>query len=256
MKAVILAGGLGTRLSEETEVRPKPMVEVGGRPMLWHIMKIYSAHGINEFIVCLGYKGYAIKQFFANYFLHTSDVTFDVANNRMEVHQCSAEPWRVTLLDTGEATLTGGRIKRIADHLPDDEPFCLTYGDGVSNVDIAASVHFHRQHGRLVTMTVVSPPGRFGAVALENGLIHSIQEKPAGDGGAINGGFFVLSKKALSYIDGDETSWEQEPLRLIAADRELMAWRHAGFWQCMDTLRDKQLLESLWRGGAAPWKIW
>jgi glucose-1-phosphate cytidylyltransferase len=256
MKAVIFAGGLGTRLSEETDSRPKPMVEIGGKPILWHIMKIYSSHGINEFIVCLGYKGYYVKDYFMNYFLHTSDVTFDLVENETIVHNKKAEPWRVTLVDTGLETMTGGRLKRVAPYLPDNEPFCLTYGDGVADVDIAGVIDYHRAHGRTTTMTVVRPPGRFGAVSMERDAIVSFDEKPRGDGGWINGGFFVLSKKALAYIDGDETLFEQEPLAGMAADGELRAYRHDGFWQCMDTLRDKRLLEQLWSSGAAPWKVW
>ena len=256
MKAVILAGGLGTRLSEETVSRPKPLVDVGGKPILWHIMKIYSHYGVNEFIVCLGYKGYTIKEYFSNYFLHMSDVTFDMSENRMEVHQRMAEPWRVTLVDTGDKTMTGGRVKRIADHLSDDEPFCLTYGDGVADVDVRASIDFHREHGRLATMTVVKPPGRFGAVDIQNDFIHSFEEKPNGDGNWINGGFFVLSKKAIDLVEGDDTVWEQGPLVTLARQQQLAAYHHHGFWQCMDTLRDKHFLESLWATGQAPWHVW
>jgi glucose-1-phosphate cytidylyltransferase len=256
MKAVILAGGLGTRISEETHLKPKPMVEIGGRPILWHIMKLYSAHGVNDFVVCLGYKGYLIKEYFANYFLHMSDVTFDMLHNRMEVHQRKAEPWRVTLVDTGEDTLTGGRLKRVADYLRDEDAFCLTYGDGLSDVDIRALIAFHRQHGRKATVTAVQPPGRYGALALDRQRVLGFTEKPKGDGGWINGGFFVLSQACLDYIDGDRTSWEGEPLTRLAAEGELMAFEHDGFWQPMDTLRDKNHLESLWVSGAAPWKLW
>ena len=256
MKAVILAGGLGTRLSEETAVRPKPMVEIGGMPILWHILKMYSSHGIDDFIVCCGYKGYVIKEYFANYFLHMSDVTFDLRGNSMHVHQKRAEPWKVTLVDTGDATMTGGRILRIADHVRDEEAFCLTYGDGVGDVDIAASIDFHRGHGKAATVTATYPPGRFGALDIEDGEVRSFQEKPRGDGSMINGGFFVLSPRVLDYIDGDDTLWEQEPLQRLAADGELMAWQHRGFWQPMDTLRDKTQLEDLWAAGKAPWKTW
>ena len=256
MKAVILAGGLGTRFSEETSVRPKPMIEIGGRPILWHIMKIYSANGINDFVVCCGYKGYVIKEYFANYFLHQSDVTFHMGENRMEVHEGRAEPWTVTLVDTGDASMTGGRLKRAERYLRDEEAFCLTYGDGVGDVDIAGSVRFHQAHGRLATLTSAVPPGRFGALEFENDRISSFLEKPEGDGGAINAGFFVLSPRVLDRIAGDEAIWEQEPLRTLAADGELMAWRHHGFWQPMDTLRDKLHLEELWASGRAPWRTW
>lgn len=255
MKAIILAGGFGTRISEETSIRPKPMVEIGGRPILWHIMKMYSAHGIMEFIICLGYKGYVVKEYFANYFLHMSDVTFDMANNRMEVHQANAEPWRVTLVDTGDATMTGGRLKRVAAYI-DDEDFCVTYGDGLSDVNIRSLVDFHKQQGTLATVTTVRPPGRFGVVSLDKNLISGFREKPDGDGSWINGGFFVLSKKTLDYIRDDSTVWEREPLEHLAAERQLSAYRHDGFWQPMDTLRDKMLLEELWSKGEAPWKIW
>ena len=256
MKAVILAGGLGTRLSEETAVRPKPMVEIGGMPILWHILKMYSSHGIDDFIVCCGYKGYVIKEYFANYFLHMSDVTFDLRGNSMQVHQKRAEPWKVTLVDTGDATMTGGRILRIADHVRDEEAFCLTYGDGVGDVDIGASIAFHRGHGKAATVTATYPPGRFGALDIRDGEVRSFQEKPRGDGAMINGGFFVLSPRVLGYIDGDDTLWEQEPLQRLAADGELMAWQHRGFWQPMDTLRDRTQLEDLWASGQAPWKTW
>lgn len=255
MKAVILAGGLGTRLAEETSVRPKPMVEIGGKPILWHIMKIYSAHGIHDFIVCLGYKGYMIKEYFANYFLHMSDVTFDMTNNAMHVHHNSSEPWRVTLVDTGEHTGTGGRLKRVMDYLGDDD-FCFTYGDGVGNIDITRLVDFHQTHGRLATVTITQPSGRFGAVLLTEDRVISFQEKPKGDGGWINGGFFVLNPRVIEYIDGDATMWEREPIERLAEARELQAFRHSGFWQPMDTLRDKLQLEDLWTIGAAPWKIW
>jgi glucose-1-phosphate cytidylyltransferase len=257
MKVVILAGGLGTRLSEETDVKPKPMVEIGGRPILWHIMKIYSAHGINDIIVCCGYRGYIIKEYFANYFLHMSDVTFDVANNRMEVHNKRAEPWRITLVDTGEETMTGGRLRRVRDFL-DDETFCFTYGDGVGDVDITRLVAFHREEKVLATMTAVKPPGRFGAIALEPGQrrIDAFREKPRGDGTFINGGFFVLEPGAIDYIASDSTTWEREPLEDLARSGNLAAYPHEGFWQPMDTLRDRKLLEDLWASGAAPWKVW
>jgi glucose-1-phosphate cytidylyltransferase len=256
MKAVILAGGLGTRLSEETSLRPKPMVEIGGKPVLWHIMKIYSAHGVNDFIVCCGYKGYVIKEYFANYFLHMSDVTFRMAENRMEVHQRRAEPWNVTLVDTGDETMTGGRLLRIADHLRDEDAFCMTYGDGVGDVDITASIAFHQEHGRQATLTAAVPPGRFGALDLRNGRVASFLEKPEGDGGSINAGYFVLSPKVLDRIEGNTTIWEHEPLTGLAADGELMAFEHHGFWQPMDTLRDKIHLEELWASRQAPWKVW
>jgi glucose-1-phosphate cytidylyltransferase len=257
MKAVILAGGLGTRLAEETTVRPKPMVEIGGKPILWHIMKLYSGHGIDEFVVCLGHKGYVIKEYFANYFLHTCDVTFDVAQGSMEVHRTTAEPWRVTLVDTGEETMTGGRLKRVLPFIG-DETFCLTYGDGLADVDLRALVDFHRAHGRLATVTAVQPPGRFGALELaeESDAVAGFAEKPRGDHAWINGGFFVLEPGVGAYIDGDETVWEQEPLRGLAADGELRSFRHEGFWQPMDTIRERNLLEAHWRSGAAPWKSW
>jgi glucose-1-phosphate cytidylyltransferase len=256
MKAVILAGGHGTRLSEETDMRPKPMVAIGGKPILWHIMKIYTAHGITDFVICLGYKGYSIKEYFSNYFLHSSDVTFDMRENSMIVHQRQAEPWRVTLIDTGEHTMTGGRIRHVAPYLDEDEPFCLTYGDGVSNVDIASVLSFHREHGRLATMTVVKPPGRFGAVSIIESRVRSFQEKPDGDGSWINGGFFVLSKRVIDYIAGEDTIWEAEPLTELARHGELHAYQHHGFWQCMDTLRDKIYLDGLWTAGRAPWRVW
>ena len=256
MKAVILAGGLGTRISEETHVKPKPMIEIGGKPILWHIMKLYSAHGINEFIICCGYKGYIIKEYFANYFLHMSDVTFDMQKNEMQVHQRNAEPWKVTLVDTGENTLTGGRLKRVKNYLKDDEAFCFTYGDGVADVDISALVKFHQKHGKLATVTAVQPPGRYGALSLDDQLVKGFSEKPKGDGGKINGGFFVLSPDCLQYIVDDQSSWEGAPLMQIAAEEQLMAFEHEGFWQPMDTLREKNLLESLWESGKAPWKVW
>jgi glucose-1-phosphate cytidylyltransferase len=256
MKAVILAGGLGTRISEETHLKPKPMIEIGGKPILWHIMKIYSAHGVNEFVICCGYKGYLIKEYFANYFLHMSDVTFDIANNRMEVHQKKAEPWRVTLVDTGDDTLTGGRLKRVADHVRDEEAFCFTYGDGVADIDITRQIAFHKQHGKLATVTAVQPPGRYGALLTNGSRVDGFIEKPKGDGGWINGGFFVLSPQCLDYIAGDASSWEGAPLAEIAAKGELMAFEHRGFWQPMDTLRDKNYLEERWAVGDAPWKRW
>jgi glucose-1-phosphate cytidylyltransferase len=256
MKAVILAGGLGTRISEETIVRPKPMVEIGGKPILWHIMKLYSAHDVSDFVVCCGYKGYLIKEYFANYFLHMSDVTFDMGENRMTVHQRYAEPWRVTLVDTGDDTMTGGRLKRVAEYLKNEEAFCFTYGDGLADIDIRKLVAFHRAHGKLATVTAVRPPGRYGAVEVEGGQVRSFVEKPRGDGGWINGGFFVLHPKAIDYIAEDATSWEREPLARLAADGELCAFEHRGFWQPMDTLREKNLLEKLWASGAAPWKAW
>jgi glucose-1-phosphate cytidylyltransferase len=249
VKAVILAGGLGTRISEETHLKPKPMIEIGGKPILWHIMKIYSAHGVNEFIICCGYKGYLIKEYFANYFLHMSDV-------RMEVHQKKAEPWRVTLVDTGDDTLTGGRLKRVADHVRDEESFCFTYGDGVADIDITRQIAFHKQHGKLATVTAVQPPGRYGALLTSGSRVDGFIEKPKGDGGWINGGFFVLSPKCLDYISGDASSWEGAPLGEIAAKGELMAFEHRGFWQPMDTLRDKNYLEERWAVGDAPWKRW
>ncbi|OMC36392.1 glucose-1-phosphate cytidylyltransferase [Mycobacterium colombiense] len=256
MKAVLLAGGLGTRLSEETTIRPKPMVEIGGRPILWHIMKLYSHHGINDFVICCGYKGYVIKEYFANYFLHMSDVTFDMSANKMEVHERHAEPWRVTLVDTGDDTMTGGRLKRVAVHIQGDEAFCFTYGDGLSDVNIGASIQFHLQHGRHATVTAVLPPGRYGAIECAGDQVTRFVEKPRGDGGLINGGFFVLSPAVLEYIDGDEISWEGQPLARLSADGEMMAFEHSGFWQPMDTLRDKNMLEELWSSGKAPWKCW
>jgi glucose-1-phosphate cytidylyltransferase len=255
MQAVILAGGLGTRISEETHLKPKPMIEIGGKPILWHIMKIYSAHDINDFVICCGYKGYLIKEYFANYFLHTSDVTFDVANNKMQVHQASAEPWRVTLVDTGEDTQTGGRLKRVSAYLKDEE-FCFTYGDGISDVDIGKLVRFHRAQRTLATVTSVRPPGRFGSLNISRGRVTGFKEKPQGDGASINGGFFVLSPKVVDYIAGDSTKWELEPLETIAAEGQLSAYQHDGFWQPMDTLRDKVALEEQWASGNAAWKVW
>jgi glucose-1-phosphate cytidylyltransferase len=254
MKAVILAGGVGSRISEETAVRPKPMVEIGGRPILWHILKIYSHHGINDFVICLGYKGYLIKEFFANYFLHTSDVTFDLESNSMQVHRKHTEPWRVTLVETGETTQTGGRLKRVASFL--DGCFCFTYGDGVADLDIGKLLEFHRQQGRLATITAVQPPGRFGALDIRHQRITRFEEKPQGDGSWINGGFFVLEAGALDYVDGDQTIWEREPLEELARDGQLAAFTHSGFWQPMDTLRDRVRLEELWASGMAPWKTW
>lgn len=256
MKAVILAGGLGSRLSEETSLKPKPMIEIGGKPILWHIMKLYSAHGVSDFIICCGYKGYVIKEYFANYFLHMSDVTFDMAHNEMEVHEKHAEPWRVTLVDTGDNSLTGGRLKRVGRYLRDEDAFCFTYGDGVADIDISAQLAFHRAHGKLATVTAVQPPGRYGALQLDGARVAGFIEKPRGDGGLINGGFFVLSPQCLDRIGGDTTSWEFEPLAGLARDGELMAFPHRGFWQPMDTLRDKTLLEELWQTGQAPWKCW
>jgi glucose-1-phosphate cytidylyltransferase len=255
MKVVILAGGLGTRISEESHTRPKPMIEIGGKPMLWHVMKIYAAHGLHDFIICCGYKGYVIKEYFANYFLHMSDVTFDMAANKMEVHENSVEPWRVTLVDTGEETNTGGRLKRVARYLG-DEPFCFTYGDGVGDVDVKASIAFFRQQKSLATVTAVQPAGRFGVLSLEGGKVSAFEEKPRGDGNWTNGGFFVLSPKVMEYIEGDGTSWEAQSLVRMALEGGLTAWQHQGFWHPMDTLRDKMHLEDLWRSGKAPWKIW
>lgn len=255
MKAVILAGGLGTRISEESHLKPKPMIEIGGKPILWHIMKTYSHHGINDFIICCGYKGYVIKEYFANYFLHMSDVTFDMSSNTMEVHQRYVDPWRVTLVNTGEETLTGGRLKRVREHLGND-PFCFTYGDGVSDIDIGALVEFHRSHGKAATVTAIQPPGRYGALNIEGRAVSSFQEKPAGDGAWINGGYFVLNPSVIDYIDGDFTSWEEEPLMRLAREGKLMSYQHDGFWQAMDTLRDKNHLEELWTAGTSPWKVW
>jgi len=256
MIAVILAGGLGTRLSEETHLKPKPMIEIGGRPILWHIMKLYSAHGIHDFVICCGYKGYLIKEYFANYFLHMSDVTFDMEKNEMKVHQRKVEPWRVTLVDTGDDTMTGGRLGRVGDYLRNEEAFCFTYGDGVSDVDISALVEFHHSHGRKATVTAVQPPGRYGALEMDGERVRGFAEKPQGDGAWINGGFFVLAPSCLDYIEGDHSSWEGEPLARLATDGELMAFEHRGFWQPMDTLRDKNQIEELWQTGRAPWKKW
>jgi glucose-1-phosphate cytidylyltransferase len=255
MKAVVLAGGYGTRISEETTARPKPMIEIGGMPVLWHILKIYSHHGINDFIICLGYKGYVIKEYFANYFLHMSDVTIDLSTNKLEVHHKHAEPWRITLVDTGEQTQTAGRLKRVVDYL-DDGPFCFTYGDGVGDVDITRLVAFHKDKGTLATMCAVQPPGRFGAIDIQGHRITRFEEKPSGDGSWINGGFFVLERGVLEYIDGDNTVWERDPLETLARDGQLSAYTHEGFWQPMDTLRDKVKLEALWQAGDAPWKVW
>ena len=255
MKAVILAGGLGTRISEESHLKPKPMIEIGGRPILWHIMKIYSHYGINEFVICLGYKGYIIKEYFANYFLHMSDVTFDIAENRIEVHERYAEPWRVTLVNTGEETQTGGRLKRVRAYLG-NEDFCFTYGDGLAGVDIGKLIAFHRSKGKLATLTAIQPPGRYGAVGIEDCRVTSFAEKPAGDGAWVNGGFFVLEPQVIDYIDGDQTPWESEPLMRLSRDDQLRGYQHSGFWQAMDTLRDKNQLEELWQAGNAPWKVW
>jgi glucose-1-phosphate cytidylyltransferase len=256
MKAVILAGGLGTRISEETHLKPKPMIEIGGMPILWHIMKIYSHHGINDFVICCGYKGYIIKEYFANYFLHMSDVTFDMRDNSMQVLQQSAEPWRVTLIDTGEETMTGGRLRRVAPYLKDEEAFCFTYGDGVSDVNIAELIAFHKAHKVKATLTATLPPGRFGALDMHGDKVRTFKEKPKGDGGMINGGFFVLSPAVLDLLDGDNCIWERAPLETLAERGELAAYQHHGFWQAMDTLRDKTHLEELWQSGQAPWRVW
>jgi glucose-1-phosphate cytidylyltransferase len=257
MKAVILAGGLGTRLSEETDLKPKPMVEIGHKPILWHIMKTYSAHGVNEFVICCGYKGYLIKEYFANYFLHMSDVTFCMKDNKMNVHQNNAEPWTVTLVDTGENTLTGGRLKHVYGYVKDEEAFCFTYGDGVGNIDITALIEYHRQHGKQATLTATRPPGRYGALVIAgDGTVDHFEEKPDGDGSWINGGYFVLNPKVIERINDDETSWEEEPLSSLAEDGELSAFKHDGFWQPMDTLREKNMLNDLWESGKAPWKVW
>ena len=256
MKAVILAGGLGTRISEETSTKPKPMIDIGGKPILWHIMKIYAAHGINDFVICCGYKGYVIKEYFANYFLHMSDVTFDMSKNSMEVHQRSAEPWRVTLVDTGDETMTGGRLKRVASYIKDEEAFCFTYGDGVSDVNITELVAFHKAQKVKATLTAALPPGRFGALDIGGTKVQSFKEKPKGDGAMINGGFFVLSPQVLKYITGDNSIWERTPLETLAEEGQLAAYQHSGFWQPMDTLRDKVHLEELWQSGKAPWKVW
>ena len=256
MKCVILAGGLGTRISEESHLRPKPMIEIGGRPILWHIMKIYARYGINEFIVCLGYRGYIIKEYFTNYFLHQSDVTIETATNKMTFHQSQADDWKVTLVDTGENSMTGGRLKRVGQHLDKNEPFCMTYGDGVSDIDIGELVAFHKAHGKQATLTAVVPPGRYGAIEIDGDLVKQFQEKPPGDNAFINGGFFVLDPAVLNRIDGDETHWERAPLEGLANDRQLAAYRHLGFWHPMDTLRDKTMLEEMWAAKRAPWKVW
>lgn len=257
MKAVILAGGLGTRISEETVNRPKPMIGIGGRPILWHIMKIYSSHGIHDFVICCGYMGYVIKEYFANYFLHMSDVTFDMTNNRMEIHERHAEPWRVTLVDTGDSTQTGGRLARVRQYVQDEEAFCYTYGDGVADIDITAEIAFHRAHGKLATIAAVQPPGRFGALKIKaDSTVSAFVEKPLGDGGFINGGFFVLSPQVLDYIEGDHSVFEGAPLGKLIARKQLAAYEHTGFWRPMDTLRDKTFLEELWQSGEAPWKTW
>lgn len=256
MIAVILAGGLGTRISEETVAKPKPMIEIGGMPILWHIMKIYSSHGVNEFVICCGYRGYVIKEYFANYFLHMSDVTFDMVHNKMEVHQHFAEPWMVTLVDTGEHTMTGGRLKRVADHIKNEDAFCFTYGDGLADIDIGGAITFHQEQGVQATLTAVYPPGRFGALDITNHKVTTFKEKPKGDGGMINGGFFVLSPSVLTLIDDDSTVWEQGPLESLARNHQIAAYEHTGFWQPMDTLRDKNYLDELWATGNAPWKSW
>jgi glucose-1-phosphate cytidylyltransferase len=257
MKAVILAGGLGTRISEETSLKPKPMVEIGGKPILWHIMKIYSSHGVNDFVICCGYKGYVIKEYFANYFLHMSDVTFDMKGNSMKVHHNNAEPWRVTLVNTGEKTMTGGRLKRVYDYVKEDDAFCFTYGDGVSDVNISKLIAFHKKHKKDATLTATRPPGRYGALGFgDNDVVNAFQEKPDGDGRWINGGFFVLSPKVIDRIEEDSTIWEGRPLESLAQDGELVAFKHDGFWQPMDTLGEKNYLENLWNNGEAPWKIW
>nr|WP_281168584.1 glucose-1-phosphate cytidylyltransferase [Thermodesulfobacterium hveragerdense] len=253
---MILAGGLGTRLAEETHLKPKPMVEIGGKPILWHIMKIYSAHGINDFIICCGYKGHIIKEFFANYFIHTSDITIDLKSNQMIIHNSQIEPWTVTLVDTGEFTQTGGRLKRVAKYLLGEEIFCFTYGDGLTDANLREEIEFHKQHGKLATVLAVRPPGRFGALVLEGSTVKAFKEKPVGDGGWINGGFFVLSTKVIKFIEGDHTKWEEKPLERLAQLGELVAFKHEGFWHPMDTLRDKNYLEELWRRGKAPWKVW
>jgi glucose-1-phosphate cytidylyltransferase len=256
VKVVTLAGGFGTRISEETHLKPKPMIEVGGKPILWHILKIYSHYGIHDFIICCGYKGYVIKEYFANYFLHTSDVTFDMSDNSMSVHSRKAEPWKVTLVDTGESTLTGGRLARVRQYLDEDEPFCFTYGDGVADVNIGELLSYHAREGRKATLTAVQPPGRFGTLAFERGRVMRFEEKPQGDGYWINGGFFVLDPSVIDLVDGDRCTWEQEPLQTLAEVGQLSAYHHEGFWQSMDTLRDKNLLEDLWQAGQAPWKVW
>jgi glucose-1-phosphate cytidylyltransferase len=256
MKAVILAGGMGTRISEESHLRPKPMIEIGGKPILWHIMKIYSHHGISDFVICLGYRGYMIKEYFANYFLHNADVTVDASKNEIHYHTAKSEPWRVTLVDTGEQTMTGGRLKRVSSYLTPDEPFCFTYGDGLANIDIAGLVAFHKKHGKQATVTAVVPPGRYGALSIKGDQVQSFIEKPAGDDTVINGGFFVLQPSVIDHIESDATPWEAAPLQNLAAEKELMAFRHNGFWQPMDTLRDRLQLEQMWSSGKAPWKVW
>ena len=256
MKAVILAGGLGSRIAEETTVKPKPMIEIGGKPILWHIMKIYSHHGINDFIICCGYKGYVIKEYFSNYFLHMSDVTFDMSENTVEVHNRKAEPWKVTLVDTGEDTMTGGRIKRISKYIENEEAFCMTYGDGVGDVNITELIAFHKSKGTLATLTATLPPGRFGALQVEDGKVLSVKEKPQGDGASINGGYFVLSPSVIDLVSDDQTIWERGPLEVLAEKGELASYVHTGFWQPMDTLREKNYLEELWQSGQAPWKVW
>ena len=256
MKAVILAGGLGTRLSEETDLKPKPMIEIGSNPILWHIMKIYSAHGINDFIICCGYKSYIIKEYFKNYSLHMSDVTISMIDNSIKVHQSKVEPWTITLVDTGESTMTGGRLKKVKNHIKDEEAFCFTYGDGVADINIKSLIKFHKSHGKLATLTATFPPGRFGALSIENNQVQKFEEKPKGDGGLINGGYFVLSPKVIERIEGDNTTWEQEPLKSLASDGELMSFKHDGFWQPMDTLRDKMKLNELLEQNKAPWKVW
>lgn len=256
MKAVILAGGLGTRISEETHLKPKPMIDIGGRPLLWHIMKIYSHHGINDFIICCGYKGYVIKEYFANYFLHMSNVTFDMHNNSMTVHKQNAEPWRVTLVDTGDNTMTGGRIRRVQEYLRNEEFFALTYGDGLSDIDVSSEIQFHKKHGRMATLCAVTPPGRYGALTLNGDSVSGFTEKPQGDGAKINGGFFILSPDVIDYVGDDSTSWEAEPLERLASENQLMAFNHNGFWQPMDTLREKNYLEDLWNAKKAPWRVW
>ena len=256
MKAVILAGGFGTRLSEETDLKPKPMVKIGNKPILWHIMKTYSAYGVNDFTICCGYKGYVIKEYFANYFLHMSDVTFCMKDNSMSIHQNNAEPWTVTLVDTGESTLTGGRLKRVQEYVKDEDAFCFTYGDGVSDVNIADLIKFHQEHGKLATLTATRPPGRYGALKITNNSVEMFQEKPEGDGSWINGGYFILSPEVIKNIDGDDSIWEQEPLKKLAKDGELMSFKHDGFWQPMDTLHEKTMLNNLWNSNNAPWKKW
>lgn len=256
MKAVLLAGGLGTRISEETHLKPKPMIEIGGKPVIWHIMKMYSSHGINDFVICCGYKGYVIKEYFANYALHMSDITFNISENVIEVHKKHAEPWNITLVDTGENTLTGGRLKRVHEYIKNEEAFCFTYGDGVSDIDISESIKFHHSHGKLATVAAVTPPGRYGSLDLDKNQVKGFTEKPRGDGAVINGGFFVLSPKVIELILDDATSWEEEPLSKLAEKNELMAFKHRGFWQPMDTLRDKNSLEDLWQKDEAPWKTW